>query len=459
MTAAWPGDACSLVEAFRRGTRSPVEELDAVLAAIEASSLNAFSHVDADAARRQAEQADVDLPLGGVPVAIKELTSVTGWPATEACVALADRVADHDATAVARLRAAGVVLIGATTASEFGGLNFTRTKLHGITRNPWDSERTPGGSSGGSAAAVAGGIVTLASAGDGGGSIRIPAAFCGLPGLKVTYGRIPRGPGSPLGALTDTPGCLSRSVRDIARWLDITNGFDSRDPLSLPRVEGYEAGLGTCRTSGLTATLVPGFGGAVVDPEVAEAVAKAAELLASTAGLRLIDRPVELPGMGVAWALANLAGVLEDLGDRWPGCAADLTPQIRYGLEFASAVYNLQQRADLEDRRRDLNEAMAAVFDDVDLILAPTCPDVAFSAAGWDSPTLVAGQPVDPANHGALTIPSNVYGNPAVSIPAGTVRGLPVGLQVIGRHHSEPLLLDLALAHEQVSPWPVTAPR
>ena len=168
----WLGDACSLVDAYRAGERSPVEELDATFAAIDASGLNAFSFLDRDGARETAAGADLAKPFGGVPIGVKELDRVAGWPHTEASVPLKDRVADRDATKVARLRGGGAVLIGLTTASEFGGVNLTRTALNGTTHNPWQTGRTPGGSSGGSAAAVAGGLVTLATAGDGGGSIR-----------------------------------------------------------------------------------------------------------------------------------------------------------------------------------------------------------------------------------------------------------------------------------------------
>src|SRR5687768_1953380 len=154
-SAPWLNDACSLVDAFRAGDRSPVEELEACLAAIEASELNAFSHLDVDTARATAAGADVQLPFGGVPVAVKELDPVKGWPYNEASLVFADRFADHDSTMVQRLRAGGANLFGQTTASEFGGLNVSVTKLHGVTRNPWNSTRTTGGSSAGSAAAVA----------------------------------------------------------------------------------------------------------------------------------------------------------------------------------------------------------------------------------------------------------------------------------------------------------------
>ena len=168
----WQGDAVGLVEAFRSGERSPVQETEAVLAAIEASDLNAFSFVDADGAMARAANADVSLPLGGVPVGIKELNQVEGWPHTSASLVFADRVATQTSTMVRRLIDAGANPVGLTTASEFGGINVSTTPLNGITRNPWDHEATVGGSSGGSAAAVAGGIVTLATGGDGGGSIR-----------------------------------------------------------------------------------------------------------------------------------------------------------------------------------------------------------------------------------------------------------------------------------------------
>src|SRR5690606_8042707 len=191
--------------------------------------LNAFCHLAEDNARATAGKADVSLPFGGVPMGIKELTPVAGWPATEASVALSDQVAGHTATMVDRLDAAGAVKVGQTTASEFGGLNVSITKLHGTTHNPWRHGRTAGGSSSGSAAAVAGGVIPVATGSDGGGSIRIPAGFCGLVGMKGTAGRIPRGPRTEIAPLTIVQGCMARSVRDVARWYDVCSGHDSRD--------------------------------------------------------------------------------------------------------------------------------------------------------------------------------------------------------------------------------------
>ncbi|MEX0768187.1 MAG: amidase family protein, partial [Microthrixaceae bacterium] len=191
----WLGDACSLVDAFRAGDHSPAEELEATLSAIERSEMNCFSYVSAESARAQAAVADIGQPFGGVPFGVKELSHYKGWPYTEASVVFADGISDRTDTVIERAETlGGVVSVGLTTASEFGGLNVSVTKLNGVTRNPWQLDRTAGGSSGGSSAAVAGGLLTMASGGDGGGSIRIPAGFNGLPGMKGTAGRIPRGP-------------------------------------------------------------------------------------------------------------------------------------------------------------------------------------------------------------------------------------------------------------------------
>jgi Asp-tRNA(Asn)/Glu-tRNA(Gln) amidotransferase A subunit family amidase len=254
----WLGDACSLVDAFRSGERSPREEVEAVLAAIDASELNAFCFTDPDGARAAAEDADVGLPFGGLPIGVKELDSVEGWPATGASLVFADEVATYTGTMVGRLEKAGVAKVGLTTASEFGGLNVSITKAHGVTHNPWRIGQTTGGSSAGSAAAVAGGLVPIATGGDGGGSIRIPAGFCGLVGLKGTAGRIPRGPRTQIAPMTVVTGCLARSVRDVARWYDVCTGFDSRDPYSLPRIDGWERDLGTRDLAGKRVVIAPG---------------------------------------------------------------------------------------------------------------------------------------------------------------------------------------------------------
>lgn len=301
----WQGDACSLVEEFRAGRRSPTEELRATYAAIDDSKLNAFCFLAREQAQKAAMAADVSQPFGGVPIGVKELDQVDGWPDTHASVPLKDQIAIYTSTNAARARdLGGAVLVGQTTASEFGGVNVTRTKLHGTTHNPWQQGRTPGGSSGGTAAAVAGGLVTLATGGDGGGSIRIPAGFTGLVGLKATIGRIPRGPWAQYGNLTVTVGCLSRSVRDTARWFDVCNGFDARDPLSLPRESGWEAGLGSHLASlrGSRVALDPTWGNATVSPvmwELLEAAGRAARLRPRHAARRAVRYHASAHGLSV----------------------------------------------------------------------------------------------------------------------------------------------------------------
>ena len=453
----WLGDACGLVEAFRTGERTPTDELEAVLGAIGASALAAVPFLDEEGARAAAAAADVGLPFGGVPIGVKELELVEGWPATEASLVLADQVAGYTSTQVERLEAAGAVKVGQTTASEFGGLNVSVSRLHGVTHNPWQHGRTAGGSSAGSAAAVAGGLMPIATGGDGGGSIRIPAGFCGLVGMKGTAGRIPRGPRTAIAPLTIVLGCLARSVRDVARWLDVCAGYDSRDPYSLPRVDGWEAGLATTSLDGRTAAIAPDLGSAIVHPGVEERVREAGEALAKDAGLRLVDVDVELPGVGYEWAMSNMSQLRRDLGDRWPACRDDLTLEMAFGLDLASKVFDLDLAATCEEQRTQANERMAEVFDRVDFVICATNPDVAFGADTTLN-LLVGDRQVGPENNGALTIPANIVGNPAVSIPAGTMDGLPVGMQVIGRHHEDALLLALAAVVERERPWPLVAP-
>ena len=456
----WQGDVVGLVEAFRSGERSPAEELEATFDAIEASELNAVCHIDADAARTAAASADVNLPYGGVPLAVKELLAVAGWPASQGSLALADQVFTHDGISVERLKAAGAVAAVQTTSSEFGATNQTTTKIHGATRNPWNLERTPGGSSGGSAAGVAGGLFALATASDGGGSIRIPAGFCGLIGLKSTFGRIPRGPGSILGNATSVEGTVSRSTRDAARYLDVTNGFDGRDPRGLPRVEGYEAGLGSHgeEIASLRVAVVPDLSCAVVGPETEELILAAAEELITSTGMRRIDLDLNLPRVMGIWGATGGIGIRKSLGQRWPDCAPELGGIERAGQFAADEHFTIDNMARAETRRAELNDAMAAMFDEVDIVLAATNPATAFDAEG-KLPSEFEGREANPGNNGALTAPSNIYGNPAVALPAGLASdGLPVSLQALAPHFREDLLLDLSLVWEREHPVELAPP-
>jgi hypothetical protein len=278
---------------------------------------------------------------------------------------------------------------------------------------------------------VAGGLVTIATGGDGGGSIRIPGGFCGLVGMKGTAGRIPRGPFTEVHPMTVVSGPMARSVRDVCRWYDVTSGYDMRDPYSLPKVEGWERDLATFDLRGRKAVIAPTLGVAIVRPEVEARVRAAGEQLARDAGLELVDVPVRLPGLGYEWALANLSQLLRALGDRWPACKDRLTVEIAFGLHIAEEQFNLAMMARCEEARTEANERMAEVFDSVDFIICATNPDVAFEADCYLNQQ-VGGQRVGPENNGALTIPANIVGNPAISVPIEPLDGLPVGMQIIG---------------------------
>ncbi len=457
MENTWSKDAVALVEAFRNGDRSPVEEANAVFDAIDKSGLNAFSYLDKEGALTRAAQADVSLPLGGVPIGVKELHNVEGWPDTSASLVFADRVSQFDGTMIQRLKAAGANLVGLTTASEFGGLNCSTTKLNGITHNPWNHDLTPGGSSGGSAAAVAGRIVTLGTGGDGGGSIRIPAGFCGLVGMKGTAGRIPRGPHTGIGPMTVVSGCLSRSVRDTARWYDVCAGFDPRDPYSLPKEQGWEAQLGSTDFSGARVVVSPDLGSAMISDPVRSLIVETAEEIIKVAGLQRVDVDIDLPPIDWEWAIANQSGLYKELGDLWPDCEDQMTKSMAFGVRMGLQRYDLDIAARVEAGRTAANERMANIFGQTDFVICAANPDIAFPAH-IESNTRVAGKKAPSGNNGALTIPANISGNPAISVPAGLVDGAPVGIQIMAVQHEDRSVLDLAHVWERHNPWPLLAP-
>jgi aspartyl-tRNA(Asn)/glutamyl-tRNA(Gln) amidotransferase subunit A len=496
----WTGDACSLVDAFRAGEISPQEELDATLAAIEASQLNCFSYVDPERAQRACADANVNLPFGGLPTGIKELFPFEGWPNTEGSLVFKDRIADHTSRHLERLvEKGGIVPVGLTTSSEFGGLNVSVTKLNGVTHNPWKHGHTAGGSSGGSASAVAGGLLTLGTGGDGGGSLRIPAGYNGLFTLKGTFGRVTRAPHAFSRPNTVVFGNLARSVRDVARYLDVCAGVDPWDPTSLPSDRRWEAQLGTVDLRGMKAAVIPAIGGALLDPGMREHVEAQADQLIAWAGLKRVEVEVVIPTLSAQWMMGNLATLLADLGSLWPRCLPDLTDEIGIGLLLAQSLYNLHLAAVSKELRIMANEAMGRAFERCDMIIAAVNPGVAFPAHAPTSSQeksfvdvattnpatrmafkgLMAGVRVaasaaprlpaalisavserfpDMLAMGALTMISNLYGNPAVSIPSGTIDGLPVGLQVLGRHHEDAVLLDIGLCMERNQPWPLVAP-
>ena len=457
-----------IADAVRRGELKAAEILDECLAAIEARNpaLNAFVHVDADLARRAADGVDAAVaagedpgPLAGVPFGVKDLEDCAGLPTSEGSLWYKDRgPVDQDSVHVARLRAAGAVPVGKTAAPEFGAVAFTRTKAWGTTRNPWDPERTPGGSSGGSAAAVAAGLVPFATASDGGGSTRIPAAFTGLLGLKASFGRVPA---PPVGvAQTTSIGALTTTVADAARHLDVAAGPDDRDRTSLPRPDAsYELAIENLDVSGLRLGWSLDLGFAAVDPEVADLAEGAARQLFSAVGAHFVEQKVTLTDPIRTWMSVNAL-------DKWIGIEEGLWPErgdelcgYNYRSFQLSENLTLRQFGRRLAYRTRLENEVAAIFDDVDVLLTPTTAAPAFAADGPGKVMEIAGREVDPAMAVPFTMIGNMCWNPSVSVSAGTTAvGLPVGLMITGRRHQDDVVLRLARLFEQTRPWPRLAP-
>jgi aspartyl-tRNA(Asn)/glutamyl-tRNA(Gln) amidotransferase subunit A len=470
VTEIWERDAWQLADAVRRGEQSSVELLDVFLERVERfdPELNAIAFLDAESARTRAAEIDAEVargedpgPWAGVPMGVKELAQVEGWPNTHASVPFKDDIADHDSSEVARLRAAGAVFVGLTTSPEFGSTNWTRTYLHGVTRNPWNPERTPGGSSGGSAAAVAVGMMPICTGGDGGGSIRIPSAYSGLFGFKVSFGRI--GNAGPFdNSLTSVNGPMCRSVRDAARYIDAVAGPTDSDPTSLPPPErSYEeamvSGDAVAKLRGKRAAWSSTLGFAVCDAEVEKTSYEAALALCADAGIELVDVDVQFPRPGRAWSIISTLEVASLYLDRVKDRLDDVTPVPRAGM---SMILDMPAEAVLRAlrRRNELLAAIGAVFEEVDFLMTPTTATTAFVAEG-PPPLEIAGQPVGGMGSVPYTAPFNISGMPAVSIPAGlSNEGLPIGMQVVARRNDEELVLGCGALAEQQRPWPKLAP-
>jgi aspartyl-tRNA(Asn)/glutamyl-tRNA(Gln) amidotransferase subunit A len=463
-------DAWEIADAVRAGDLSAAEVLDAHLQRVERfnDELNAFCFLDVDAARRRADEIDAQVRAGGdpgrfagVPMGVKELAAVEGWPDTHGSKLYEHVRAERDGTEAARLREEGAVLVGLTTAPEFGSTNWTRTYLHGVTRNPWQPELTPGGSSGGSAAAVASGMMPICTGSDGGGSIRIPCSYSGLFGFKVSFGRV--GDEGPFDdSLTAVPGPMARCVRDAARYVDVIAGPTVIDPTSLaiPPLT-YEdellSGQAFERLRGVRAAWSSTLGYAVCDPEVEKIAHEAALALCDDAGIELVDVDVRFPNAARAWGILSTLSMAANHLDAARGHLDDVTPVPRAGFEMIERLAPDELLRAIR-RRQELLAAIAAVFDEVDLLLTPTTATPAFVAEG-PPPFEIAGQRVGGMGSVPFTAPFNVSGQPAVSIPAGTTTdGLPVGLQVVTRRHDEPLVLAAGLVAETNRPWPKLAP-
>jgi aspartyl-tRNA(Asn)/glutamyl-tRNA(Gln) amidotransferase subunit A len=451
----------------RRRERKAVEILDEALAAIEAANprLNAFVHVDADGARAAAEAIDDRLragrdpgPLAGVPFGVKDLEDCAGMPTSYGSRLFKGRPAvAQDSVHVARLRAAGAVPVGKTASPEFGAVALTDTPAWGVTRNPWDLRRTPGGSSGGSAAAVAAGLVPLATASDGGGSTRIPASFTGLVGFKPSFGRIPH-PGNQPSA-TSVSGALVTTVADAARHLDVTAGPHDTDRSSLP-ASGvrYEDAIERLDVTGLRALWSADLGFATVHPEVASLVEVAARDLVSTAALTQATGSVELTDPVRTWGASGVADLFMRLEPgMWPDQEDSFSDYVRPILRRGASV-TVPRLADIWRSRQRLDDELARLFTRIDVLLTPTTAVPAFGAE-WPMPSEINGTKVHPAMTVPFTMLANLGWHPAVSLPAGlTSEGLPVGLQVQCRRHADEVVLRLARLYEQARPWPRLAP-
>jgi Asp-tRNA(Asn)/Glu-tRNA(Gln) amidotransferase A subunit family amidase len=470
VTEVWEQDAWELADAVRGGDRRSTDLLDVFVERIEKLNpeLNAFCFLDLEGARARAAAIDAAVARGddpgrwaGVPMGVKELVQVAGWPDTHASLLYRDAVGTRDGTEPARLKAAGAVLVGLTTSPEFGSTNWTRTYLHGTTRNPWDPERTPGGSSGGSAAAVASAMMPICTGSDGGGSIRIPSSYSGLFGFKVSFGRVGSN-GNFDSGLTSVPGPMCRSVRDAARYVDAIAGPTNSDPTSLPRpARSYEAAIvsgdAVAQLRGKRAAWSSTLGFAVCDPEVEKLAYEAALALCADAGIELVDVDVRLPRPGGAWGLISsldtAANHLDAARDRWD----DVTPVSRAGLRAVESINSEQLMRSLR-RRFELLEAIGAVFDEVDLLLTPTTATTAFVAEG-PPPLEIGGQKVGGMGSVPYTAPFNISGMPAVSIPVGCASdGLPVGLQAVARRDDEEVVLACGAVAEANRPWAKLAP-
>ena len=449
--------ALELKRLLAAGSISPVELVEDTLARQEAlePQINAFvtaTPAEALAAARDQERAYGTGEAGaiaGLPLSVKDLVAMAGVPWTFGSRPFADNVPDFDAPSVERIREAGGCIVGKSATSEFGCKAVCDSPLSGITRNPWDLAKTPGGSSGGAGASVAAGLTPFALGTDGGGSVRIPAALCGLFGIKAQFGRVPVFPVSAAPTLSHV-GALARTVRDAALLLGVMAGHDRRDAFGV--AEPVPDFLAACDAGarGLRIAWSPTFGYAAPEPEVAalcEAAALRFEALGCT--VELVDDALGADPLDM-WMAEFYGGIGTRLKDLMAEKPEELDPAVvatlSAGLDRSMVEYFDQLFA-----RYDFRERMRLLFERYDLLLSPTLPCAAFDV-GRDTPP---GQ--DARNIVSwvyYTYPFNLTGQPAASIPAGfSGAGLPVGLQMVAGINREVDILRAAAAFEEAAPW------
>lgn len=453
--------ALDMRNAIAKGELSPVEAVDAVLDRIDKINprVNAYCTVVAESARKEAQQAEAKLrkkeslgPLHGVPVSIKDLVFTKGIRTTGGSRLYEDFIPEQDSIVVERLKKAGAIIMGKTNTPAFGWVAVTDNQVFGPTRNPWNQERTSGGSSGGAACATALGMAPLSIGSDGGGSIRIPSSFCGVFGLKPSYGRVPASPGFPgIWEGLSVTGPITRTVRDAALLMEVIAGRDDRDHFSLPDTNlSYLPSLGG-DLKGLRVAWSPDLGYAVVDKEVLKLTADAVKIFTSL-GCSL---EAATPGVGSpqdsfsAQVAASIAA--------YPGNRLDDSPEL---FETAMARFIERSREILaidylhaRVQNIEYSSKIQAFFSKYDLLLTPTVAVPAFEV-GINGPREIAGKKVDPLGWMSFTYPFNITGQPVASVPCGcTDDGLPVGLQIVGKRFAEGTVLKAAAAFEEAAPW------
>ncbi len=411
---------------------------------------------DAEAADARRTAGDAR-PLEGVPLGVKDLEDVAGMVTSMGSRVFRDQVAEADSTQVARLRGAGAIVVGKTNTPEFGFTAITKNPLFGVTRSPWNPERTPGGSSGGSSAVLAGGVLPLVTSSDGGGSIRIPASFTGAFGLKPSQGRIPRGPMKAWDyGSTAVYGPLTRTVEDGALFLDLVAGPSPCDPGSLPHPGlSYREVLDSGLPASLRIAWSPDLGYARVQADVARVAAEAAAVF-DQAGLSVEPLEEHVPGgppmLTAAWGSLGNFLIAGQIHEALRSQRQDMTHSFAEALE-RSWEMTPETFGDAARERGRLNLWCGEVFDRFDLLLTPTVPYDPPPARG-PFPTHTEGREQVPAGVAAFTIPFNMSGHPAATVRAGlSDAGLPVGLQIVGPRHRDDLVMRAARLFERARPW------
>lgn len=449
-------------------TLSPVDLVEESLSRLDQldPSIHAVSTPDHDGARQTARRQEKALangetlgPMAGVPILVKDLIAVRGMRMTGGSPAYRDFIADEDDIVVERLRRAGAIVLGKTNVSEMGYTALSHNPIHRTTRNPWDMDMTPGGSSAGSAAAVAAGICSVSLGSDGGGSVRAPAAHCGLVGFKPSMGRVPlypgcrdeRYPGFSSWESLEHIGPIARDVMDVTLMMRVIAGPDHRDRHSIPCDDLDWAKVSERQPGKAQVAYCPAFSYVTVDDEVRRIVGEAVKTLAHALGADLVEcAPVWENPATTFWATVALDTDLRGMRELAKKYGPEMSPEL---MDLLDRPWTAEELTDAVRDRKAFVNSMSRFMSDYDLLVTPTTTVPPF---GIDTPgpETVNGNPVDPTAWTAFTMPFNLTGQPAVSVPAGwTTSGLPVGMQIVGRHLDDSRVLSAAATFQQAADW------